>query len=70
MGKQRKDKKGKTNGKNGLVHLHFFCIYFAFSICPFCDFIVHFFPGKMINFIMLHGYMMSFEVVGKNMSFY
>ena len=22
-------------GKNGLVHLHFFCIYFAFSICCF-----------------------------------
>ena len=28
-------KKPQKGGKNGFVHLHFFCIYFAFSICLF-----------------------------------
>jgi hypothetical protein len=32
-GKQRQ--KGGKIGINGLVHLHFLCIYFAFSICVF-----------------------------------
>ena len=35
----KREKKGKTKSKkkekNGLVHLHFFCIYVAFSICFF-----------------------------------
>jgi coproporphyrinogen III oxidase-like Fe-S oxidoreductase len=70
MGKKGTSKRERTGEKMDLSVRISFCIYFAFSICPFCDFIVHFFPGKMINFIMLHGYMMSFEVVGKNMSFY
>ena len=37
---KREEKKESQKGKkkvekNGLVHLHFFCIYFAFSICFF-----------------------------------
>jgi uncharacterized membrane protein len=31
--KKGKSKREKKVEKNGLVHLHFFCIYFAFSIC-------------------------------------
>jgi hypothetical protein len=33
--KKGKSKREKKVEKNGLVHLHFFCIYFAFSICFF-----------------------------------
>ena len=51
----KKGKKGKTKErqkgkKNGFVHLHFFCVYFAFLICFFA-FIVFFgfLPGKKQN---------------------
>ena len=48
MGKKRNVKKGKTWEKNGLVHLHFCCFFFAFSICffllLFCFFLL--LPGK------------------------
>ena len=37
MGKKWEVKKEKRKN-NGLVHLHFFCIYFAFSICFFFAF--------------------------------
>ena len=40
MGKKRKDKKGKKWEENGLVHLHFCCFFFAFSICFFCAFVL------------------------------
>ena len=35
MVKKGKTKREKQMGKNGLVHLHFFGIYGAFSICLF-----------------------------------
>jgi len=34
-GKKKKRQKGGNMGKNGLVHLHFCCFFFAFSICFF-----------------------------------
>ena len=43
----------KKWGKNGLVHLHFCCFFFAFSICffllLFCFFLFCFLPGKKQN---------------------
>ena len=50
-GKKGTSKREKQWEKNGFVHVHFFCIYFAFSICfffLFCFFCFYFafFPGK------------------------
>ena len=49
-GEKRNVKKGKTTWeKNGFVHLHFCCIYFAFSdLLCFCFYFAFFcfFPGK------------------------
>ena len=39
---KRKDKKGKKWKKKGLVHLHFCCFFFAFSICFFFAFVLLF----------------------------
>ena len=36
MGKKGTSKREKNGKKHGFVHLHFFCIYFAFSNCLFC----------------------------------
>ena len=51
MGKKRNVKKGKKWVNIGLVHLHFCCFFFAFSICFFL--LLFFFFGIFRDFFQV-----------------